>query len=176
MRKPLLKNYTTEIFRPDCNPQFQSLHCFAYLDEDISEVLPFLNTALGGTGYIQKPPSLMLRVQGQLIALHPKKIAINALKNSEQADRILEWLKREINEVWERRNEIKPSYSVAPKPQLIEILKLLPKTNCKECGQPTCTVFASLIAQGIKGAQDCPQLTKQNCLKLEEYLIKYALE
>lgn len=174
MRKPLLKNYTKEIFRPKCNPQFQSLHCFAYLDENICEVLPYLNTALGGTGYTQKPPSLMLRVQGQLITLQPKKIAINALKNSEQADKILEWLKREINEVWERRNDITPSYSVAPKPQLIEILKLLPKTNCKECGQPTCIVFASLVAQGIKGAQGCTQLTQQNRLKLEEYLSKFT--
>ena len=108
----LLKDYRKEIFRPECNPQFQSLHCFAHLDEDISEVLPYLNTVLGGSGYTQDPPSLMLQVHGQLIALHPKKIAINALKNDEDADKILEWLKREINETWENRHEITPSISI----------------------------------------------------------------
>jgi hypothetical protein len=31
----LLKSYRKEIFRPECNPSFQSLHCIAYLDQDI---------------------------------------------------------------------------------------------------------------------------------------------
>jgi hypothetical protein len=44
----LLKGYGKEIFRPECNPQFQSLHCIAHLDQDITEVLPYLNTTLGG--------------------------------------------------------------------------------------------------------------------------------
>ncbi|MBW2711975.1 MAG: Fe-S cluster protein, partial [Deltaproteobacteria bacterium] len=30
--------------------------------------------------------------------------------------------------------------------------KLLPKTNCKECGQSTCMVFATQIAEGAKGS------------------------
>ncbi len=170
----LLKNYRKEIFRPECNPQFKSLHCFAHLDEDISEVLPYLNTVLGGTGYVKDPPSLMLQIHGRLIALHGKKIAINALKDKTDADKILEWLKREINETWENRDAITPSYGVAARPQPIEILKLLPKTNCKECGQPTCIVFASLLVQGAKGSLDCPQLTDQNRRELDEYLGNFS--
>jgi ArsR family metal-binding transcriptional regulator len=170
----LLKNYTMEIFRPECNPQFQSLHCFAHLDEDIREVLPYLNTVLGGSGYTQDPPSLMLQIHGRLIALHPKKIAINALKNDKEAEKILEWLRREINQTWEKRDEITPSYGTPPKPQPMEVLKLLPKTNCGECGQPTCIVFASLVIQGVKEADDCLQLTEQNKTKLNKYLNKFS--
>ena len=170
----LLKSYTEEIFRPGCNPQFQSLHCFAHLDEDIREVLPYLNTVLGGSGYTKDPPSLMLQIHGRLIALHPKKIAINALKNDEDAEKILEWLKREINQTWEKRAEITPSYGTPPKPQPMEVLKLLPKTNCRECGQPTCIVFASLVIQGVKGAEDCPQLSGEFRSKLDEYLSKFT--
>jgi arsenate reductase len=33
----LLKSYRKEIFRPECNPSFQSLHCIAHLDEDITD-------------------------------------------------------------------------------------------------------------------------------------------
>ena len=169
----LLKNYKKEIFRPECNPQFQSLHCFAHLDEDIREVLPYLNTVLGGSGYAQDPPSLMLHVHGRLITLHAKQIAINALKTAEEADKILEWLKREINDTWENRNEITPSHEVARKPRLIEILKLLPKTNCGECGLSTCIVFASLAVGGVKGSRDCPQITVGSKVKLDEYLCKF---
>jgi len=44
----LLNNYRKEIFRAECNPSFEAVHCFAYLDEDVSEVLPYLNAELGG--------------------------------------------------------------------------------------------------------------------------------
>ncbi len=44
----LLKSYKKKIFRPECNPSFQSLHCVAHLDQDISEALPYLNAVLGG--------------------------------------------------------------------------------------------------------------------------------
>ena len=44
----LLKGYTKEIFRPECNPSFQSVHCMAHLEQDITGVLPYLNVAMGG--------------------------------------------------------------------------------------------------------------------------------
>ena len=30
----------------------------------------------------------------------------------------------------------------------LDIFKLLPKTNCKKCGSPTCMAFAMKVAQG----------------------------
>lgn len=42
----------------------------------------------------------------------------------------------------------------------IEILKLLPKTNCKECGYPTCLAFASTVFKGERSLSDCPHLAK----------------
>jgi len=170
----LLKSYRTEIFRPDCNPQFQSLHCFAHLDQDISGVLPYLNTVLGATGLTLDPPSLMLQVRGQLIAIHPRKIAINALKSVEDAEKILTWLQDQINETWEKRESIEPSWKVEEKPKLIEVLRLLPKTNCRKCRQPTCMVFASLVVQGIKTESDCPELADQPRDALHDYLNRFT--
>lgn len=152
----LLKSYRKEIFRPKCNPGFESVHCIAHLDQDIGEALPYLNAELGGFEYFRDPPAVTFRVQGKIITVHPREIAVNALKDDAEADKILQWLQREINDVWERREEIQPSYQGAPKPKILEILKLLPKTNCRKCGQPTCMVFASLVAQGGKGARGLP--------------------
>jgi CO dehydrogenase/acetyl-CoA synthase gamma subunit (corrinoid Fe-S protein) len=56
------------------------------------------------------------------------------------------------------------------KPVVLEILKLLPKSNCQKCGQPTCMVFAIQTAEGIKGADDCPSLEQRSREMLEEYL------
>lgn len=41
----------------------------------------------------------------------------------------------------------------------LDIFKNLPKTNCKECGVPTCLAFAMKVASGQAGLDDCPQLT-----------------
>lgn len=172
----LLKNYSKEIFRPECNPGFQSLHCIARLDEDVREVLPYLNTVLGGDEYYQDPPAVTFRPQGKLITVHPDKIAINALRDEEEADRILEWLKREINEAWEKRAEIEPSCESRPRPRIIEILKRLPRTNCRKCGDPTCMVFAVAVTEGVKGVDDCPPLSTEAKTKLEEYLNRFSLD
>lgn len=169
----LLKSYTKEVFRAKCNPSFESVHCIAHLEEDIREVLPYLNTVLGGFSYTEDPPSLTLRVQGRLITLHPREIAINALEDEAQAEKILQWLKKEINETWERRHEIEPTKDVPQRPQLLEILKRLPKTNCKECGQPTCMVFATLLAEGVKGPEDCPGLDQKGKETLLSYLTSF---
>lgn len=172
----LLKNYTMQISRPECNPNFQSLHCIAHLDQDISEVLPYLNAMLGGFMYLKDPPSVTFKTRGKLISLYPRKIAINALRDEEEADNILEWLKKEINETWERRADIEPHYEGAPQPRVLEILRFLPKTNCRECGEPTCMVFATLVAQGAKGPEDCPPLIEENKRRLQEYMGQFRLD
>jgi len=146
------------------------LHCIAHLDQDIGMALPYLNSRLGGFEYLVDPPALTFKVHGKLITLYPEKIAVNALKDEAEAKNILEWLKREINEAWDERTDIEPSYEGAPKPKLLEILKLLPKTNCQQCGQPTCTVFSTLMVEGVKGADDCPSLSDQDRESLQEYI------
>ena len=104
---------------------------------------------------------MTFRIHGKIITVHPREIAVNALKDEAEAEKILQWLQREINEAWQKRDHIEPSYEGAPKPKLLEVLKLLPKTNCSECGQPTCMVFASLVSQGVKTAEDCPPCARK---------------
>lgn len=166
----LLEGYRKEIFRPMCNNSFESLHCHAHLDQDIVEALPYLNAQLGAFEYSTDPPSLTLRTQGKIIAVHPRLIAVNALKDEDEADKILRWLQNEINDAWENRHGIQPSTESAPRPKLLEILKLLPKTNCRQCGQPTCMVFAAQAMEGGKWAANCPAIDPAKGRLLDQYL------
>ena len=50
----------------------------------------------------------------------------------------------------------------------IEIFKLLPKTNCKECGEPTCLAFAMKLAAGKAELVLCPYISEEGKAKLEE--------
>ncbi len=134
----IISSYQIKIFRPDCNPNFQSVHCIAHLDKDIREVLPYLNTVLGGSTYTDDPPSVTFKNHGKLITVHSQQIAINAL--------------------------------------ILEILKLLPRNDCRQCGQTTCMVFSLLVADGVKGPEDCPGLIDPYRTNLQKYLEQFPLE
>ncbi len=43
----------------------------------------------------------------------------------------------------------------------IQIFKLLPKTNCKECGVPTCLAFAMNLASGKAELDACPYVSDE---------------
>ncbi len=48
----------------------------------------------------------------------------------------------------------------------LEIFKLLPKTNCKKCGMPTCLAFAMQLAQKRAKLDDCPDVSEEAKQKL----------
>lgn len=49
----------------------------------------------------------------------------------------------------------------------LEIYKLLPQTNCKECGFPTCLAFAMKLAAKQVELKDCPYVSEEAQAKLE---------
>ena len=50
----------------------------------------------------------------------------------------------------------------------IQIFKLLPKTNCKECGVPTCLAFAMNLASGKAELDSCPYVSEDARAQLAE--------
>ena len=50
----------------------------------------------------------------------------------------------------------------------IQIFKLLPKTNCKECGVPTCLAFAMNLASGKGELDSCPYVSEEARAQLAE--------
>ncbi|HIJ66741.1 MAG TPA: acetyl-CoA decarbonylase/synthase complex subunit gamma [Planctomycetes bacterium] len=43
----------------------------------------------------------------------------------------------------------------------LEIFKLLPKSNCKKCGKPTCLAFAMALAQKKAKLEECPEASEE---------------
>ncbi|TET13958.1 MAG: acetyl-CoA decarbonylase/synthase complex subunit gamma [Actinobacteria bacterium] len=43
----------------------------------------------------------------------------------------------------------------------LEIFKMLPKTNCKDCGFPTCLAFAMQLAAGKVELEKCPHISEE---------------
>ena len=50
----------------------------------------------------------------------------------------------------------------------LDIFKMSPKTNCKECGVPTCMAFCMKVAQGALPIEKCPHMGADVIAKLSE--------
>jgi acetyl-CoA decarbonylase/synthase complex subunit gamma len=50
----------------------------------------------------------------------------------------------------------------------LDIFKLTPKTNCKDCGNPTCMAFSMKVAQGAVSIDKCPHMSADALRQLSE--------
>ena len=154
----LLRNYALRVVLSDCNPSSQKVNAIAGLSEDIGEILPYLNTVLRGLQYSERENILTVKKGGHLISFRPKEIAITKLEDEDEARTVMEELKQIINETYGNREQIKPTYTSRPIPRPLDIFKLLPGKNCKECGVPTCMAFALKLMNDEIGWKQCPLL------------------
>ncbi len=156
----LIEQYDLEVFTPPCDPGAERFSAVARLVTDIREVLPYLNATLRGAVYNAAAPALTWKKGGHNIAFHPYEIAVSNVEDRDAAIAEVEGLIRLVNRTWEQRAEIEPSYEVRRRPGLMEVYKLLPRTNCKACGQATCFVFANKLVAGHVRLPDCPLLSE----------------
>lgn len=126
----------------DCNPSSQKINAIVDLSEDIREVLPYLNTVLKGFQYDAEEKILTVKRAGRLITFRPRQIALTKLEDENEAELVLEELIQILNKTDENKDRIKPTYTSRPILRPLDVFKLLPGKNCKECGEPTCMAFA----------------------------------
>ena len=125
---------------------------------DLTEVLPYLNALVKGAIYTPNVPALTFTKGERIISLHPRRITGAKLDDLDDARSILDDLTVLINDTWNRRAEITPSHERRERLTALAIYKLLPRTNCRQCGLPTCLAFAVEIASEKRSIIQCGPL------------------
>ena len=151
----LIEEYDLEVFTPPCEPGAERYSAVGRLTTDISGVLPYLNATLRGAVYHQAAKALTWKKGGHNIAFHAYEIATSNVKDREAATKELDGLIALVNRTWERRAELTPDYEIRQRPTPLAVYKLLPQTNCRECGEPTCFSFALKLAASQKALSEC---------------------
>jgi len=146
------------LFNPPCNPSAETVNAIVEFDDDLTDLLPYLNAELGPGQYDPDVPFLRLLRGGRPITIHPRKIAIAKLRDKEEAEEVVAWLREKINSVHVRRTEIEPSYESIGRFTALDVFKHLPKTNCGQCGHVTCLAFAAAVARAEADIRDCAPL------------------
>ena len=154
----LIEKYDLEIFTPPCDPGTERFAAKAHLNLDISTIFPYLNATLHGAVYLPEANALTWKKGGHNIAFHAYEIATSNVEDRGEAQKELEGLIDLVNRTWERRAEIIPDTTTRQRPTPIAIYKLLPNTNCRQCGEPTCYSFALKLSVSQKKLADCPPL------------------
>jgi ArsR family metal-binding transcriptional regulator len=156
----LIEKYDLEVFTPPCEPGAERYAARARLMTDISEILPYLNTTLRGAVYLPMAKALTWKKGGHNVAFHAYEIATSNVEDRDGAEMELKGLIDLVNRTWERRADITPDTITHQRPTSMAIFKLLPNTNCKKCGEPTCYTFALKLATSQKNLADCPPLAE----------------
>jgi ArsR family metal-binding transcriptional regulator len=171
----LIERYDLEVFTPPCEPGAERYAARARLTVDMSETLPYLNATLRGAVYHPSANALTWKKGGHNIAFHAYEITTSTVEDRDSAETELKGLIDLVNRTWERHTEITPDTTTRQRPTSMAIFKLLPQTNCKLCGEPTCYTFALKLVASQKKLTDCPPLFEsqyaKNLAALEEIVI-----
>jgi ArsR family metal-binding transcriptional regulator len=124
-------------------------------DRSLDAVIPYLATLPGIIAYNPETLTLTFRRQPGFLTLYPDKVYITQVKDAEAGLEVLEALKDAINATWEHRFELVAVTSARRAPRWLDILTLLPQTNCKQCGEATCMAFAAALLQQQRMLAEC---------------------
>lgn len=168
MSQNLIRGYEIKLASPECYPGSDRYRAFVNLQDDISEVLPYLNAELSGRlDYYHDGKILLWANKEKIFAFRPHEIAIAPVFGIEEAQELTNSTIDMVNNVWNRRAEIRPNFEGKKcLPNVLDIYKLLPGTNCKECGLPTCMAFAAALRNDSTKSSSCPYLSEQDYVKL----------
>jgi len=131
-----------------CVADATRIRLIAHLSGDLTDVFPYLNAVMREASYNVHGPTFTFMDRYRMVSVYPRRIAVAKADEIVDGWRVLEAIRCRANEVWARRGEIEPSCEMRERPPALEILKRLPRTNCRACGEATCTAFAVKVWSG----------------------------
>ncbi len=167
----LLHSYKITRVLP-CLADPMKIRAIAEVSDEIHRVFPYLNAILKGCIYNHPANTLTIRKDQKLITLHPLHITLAKIEDEKEGEELLTWLKDLINQTYDRRGQIEPNYSMAAELKALDLFKLLPGTNCKQCGEPTCLAFAVKLAGRDIEITKCDPLFSEKYQEKRKVLIE----
>jgi ArsR family metal-binding transcriptional regulator len=141
---------------PACHPGVIVYSADFTLHEDVSHLFPYINAVAEDPVYFEIPDTIQFKLQGRRCALYGKRLVVGGFGNRDSAILFFEVFSEFINGIMKNRPTITPDYKRYKPVPVMDIFKLLPRSNCKECGFPTCLAFAAALSKGEILMDKCP--------------------
>jgi DNA-binding CsgD family transcriptional regulator/ArsR family metal-binding transcriptional regulator len=128
------------------------------LNMDIAPLFPFINAVANKVELYQDPLMVRFTFDQRLCVLYPENGLATPFNDHSEAVNFTNRLMAFLNDIYSRLDEIVPKQRTFRRVSVVEILKLLPKTNCRECGFASCMAFAATLRQQETIPEMCPYL------------------
>jgi ArsR family metal-binding transcriptional regulator/DNA-binding CsgD family transcriptional regulator len=125
-------------------------------DNDVTRLFPYINAAVEDAKFYDKPEYIQFTIDDILCTLYPKDVIAAPFINKDQALNFVKRLIDFINDLYVNKDSLKPNYKKFGLVSVIDIYKLLPQTNCKDCGYTTCMAFAAALSNSETTPDKCP--------------------
>jgi len=126
--------------------------------QDLAFLFPFINGAVDDALWYERPDHVRFLFEGCRCMLHPVLAVAHFFDSRASALVFIPRLMDFLNGLDAGKEEIRPNYNRIRHVRVLDILKLLPGTNCRDCGFPTCMALAAAVARGRATADQCPGL------------------
>jgi DNA-binding CsgD family transcriptional regulator/ArsR family metal-binding transcriptional regulator len=126
------------------------------LDNDIRMLFPYINAAIKDCRFFDKPAHIQLVLDDIQCTLYPKEVIAAPFMDQDQAEKFVNRLIDFLNDIYIQKDSLAPDHKKFRPISVIDIYKLLPQTNCKECGFPTCLAFAGALSKKQTTPDQCP--------------------
>lgn len=154
----LIEDYELEICDVECVPSVRGSIYSAkiHLDKDVSGIMPYLNAVIDRADYGGDYQFISWQDDERKYILRPRELAVSGVIDRPHAMKLASGIVSMINDIWEKKDEIEPDYDRQERPTALFVLKLLPGTNCGNCGELTCMAFAVKVSGGTASLEECP--------------------
>jgi len=168
-------SYTIKSILP-CIAESDKIRVIVLFDKPFHEAIPVLFLMIPASTYNEALCSLSFRAsKGELVSVYGSgRVCIATVSSIERAKEILEALRKAIERAYSIIRErggipksfIETKMNIRP----LDVYKLLPKTNCGECGESSCMAFAVKLVNGQASPDECPHLSSEDKRRLEKML------
>lgn len=130
------------------------------LNADVSELAPYINAVAQKAVYYEKPPFIKFLLDGFACTLYKNGGAAAAFYDRDQALEFMEKLVAFLNDIDCRKDTIEPNHKRYRPISILDIFKILPRTNCGKCGFATCMAFAAALSRRKASPHRCPGFSR----------------
>lgn len=130
------------------------------LDREVSCLFPYINAEIEGARYHERPAYIQFPWKNVFCSLFAEEALAAPFAGEEEGRAFAEELIRFLNDLYERRSTIIPNYKKVKKLSVPDIYKLLPGSNCRDCGHASCFAFACALSRETASPADCPGFSR----------------
>ncbi|MDA8163330.1 MAG: hypothetical protein M0022_10590 [Desulfobacteraceae bacterium] len=142
-------------------------------ENSLCPIMPYVNADAKVILYEPADDVLIFRLDRYKVALRPNELTVGSVPDLIEGRHAVSMAITYLNELWKRRGGVTPNHHARKRPAAFEIYKVLPKSNCKACGEASCLAFATKLALAEAEIDSCAPLNddceaKKRIIKLVE--------